>query len=142
MVAQSGKDTSFMESRGSLLPCQEPDTDLNLETNSVYTSVSQPFSIEEPLRFISISRGTPTCENVYRPQKVDSGERKSITARLLSEKFYVKICCIIYIYICIPRFLEEPQGSWEPWLGNTGLHTHSVFKQHYNCIVSSKTYFI
>jgi hypothetical protein len=60
--------------------------------------------MEEPIRYIFISRGTPAYENVYRPQKVDSGERKSITARLLSGKFYVKICCIFYI----PRFLEEP----------------------------------
>jgi hypothetical protein len=68
--------------------------------------------MEEPLRYIFISRGTPTYENFYRPQKVYSGERKLITARLLSGKFYVKIC---YIYIYIPRFLEEP------WLGSTGL---------------------
>jgi hypothetical protein len=59
--------------------------------------------MEEPLRYIFISRGTPTYEHVYRPQKVDCGERKSITARLLSGKFYVNIC-----YIYIPRFLEEP----------------------------------
>jgi hypothetical protein len=73
--------------------------------DNAYTSVSQTFSMEEPLRYIFTSRGTPTYKKVYRPQKADSGERKSITARLLSGKFYVKIC---YIYIYIPRFLEEP----------------------------------
>jgi hypothetical protein len=31
--------------------------------------------------------GTPTYENVYRPEKVDSGERNSVTAKLLSRKF-------------------------------------------------------
>jgi hypothetical protein len=72
------------------------------------TSVSQTFSMDELLRYIFISRGTPTYKNVYRPQKADSGERKSITARLLSGKFYVKIC-YIFIYIdYVPRFLEEP----------------------------------
>jgi hypothetical protein len=54
--------------------------------------------MEEPLKYIFISRGTPTYENVYRPQKVDGGARKSITARLLSGKFYVKICYILYIF--------------------------------------------
>jgi hypothetical protein len=89
--------------------------------------VSQPFSIEEPLRYIFISRGTPTYENVYRPQKVDSREHKSITARLLSGKYYVKICYIFYIYIFHDfsrnprRCSVEPQGSWERWLGNTGM---------------------
>jgi hypothetical protein len=73
--------------------------------------------MEESLRYIFISRGTPTYENVYRPQKVDSGERKPITAKLLSGKCYIKICYIFYVYIYsssrnrgiyIPRFLEEP----------------------------------
>jgi hypothetical protein len=59
--------------------------------------------MEEPIRYIFISRGTPTYENVYRPQKVDSGKRKSITARLLSGKLYVKICYILYIYSTISR---------------------------------------
>jgi hypothetical protein len=35
---------------------------------------------------IFISQGTPACENVYRPEKVDSGEHNSITAKLLSRK--------------------------------------------------------
>jgi hypothetical protein len=73
------------------------------------------FSKEEPLRYIFIFRGTPTYENVYRPQKVDSGKRKSIAARLLSGKFYVKICYILYIY---SRFLEEPLTMF---CGNPGF---------------------
>jgi hypothetical protein len=71
---------------------------LKCEGTRVWSSVSQPFSMEEPLRYIFISRGTPTYENVYRQQKFDSGERKSIAARLLSGKFYVKICYIFYIH--------------------------------------------
>jgi hypothetical protein len=59
--------------------------------------------MEEPLRYIIISRGTPNYENVCRPQKVDSGESKSITARLLLGKFYVKICYIFYVYFTISR---------------------------------------
>jgi hypothetical protein len=43
--------------------------------------------MEEPLKQFFISRGTPTHENVYRPEKVDSVERNSITAKLLSRKF-------------------------------------------------------
>jgi hypothetical protein len=82
--------------------------------------------MEEPLRYIFISRGTPTYEDVYRPQKVDSGEHKSITARLLSGKYYVKICYIFYIYI--PRFLEEPQTMFcgtPGFLGTlVGKHWH------------------
>jgi hypothetical protein len=35
-----------------------------------------------------MSRGIPTYENVYRPEKVDSGERNSITAKLLQENFF------------------------------------------------------
>jgi hypothetical protein len=68
--------------------------------------------MEEPLRYIFISRGTPTYENVYRPQKVDSGERKSITARL-SGKFYVKICYIFYIYYTISRGTPD-DVLWNP----------------------------
>jgi hypothetical protein len=30
-----------------------------------------------------ISQGTPTSENVYRPEELDSGERNSLTAKLL-----------------------------------------------------------
>jgi hypothetical protein len=41
----------------------------------------------EPLKYVFISRGTPTYENVYRSEKVESGERNSITAKLLSRKF-------------------------------------------------------
>jgi hypothetical protein len=46
---------------------------------------------------------TPTCEKVYRPEKADSGERYSITAKLLSRKFICKemICICIYVYIYI-----------------------------------------
>jgi hypothetical protein len=69
--------------------------------------------MEEPLRYIFISQGTPTYENVYRPQKVDSGERKSITARLLLGKFR---SAIFSIYI--PRFLEEPLTMF---CGTTGF---------------------
>jgi hypothetical protein len=43
--------------------------------------------MEEPLKSFFISRGTPAYENVYRPEKVVSGERNSITAKLLSRKF-------------------------------------------------------
>jgi hypothetical protein len=43
--------------------------------------------MEEPLKSFFISRGTPTYENIYRPEKVDSGERNSITAKKLSRKF-------------------------------------------------------
>jgi hypothetical protein len=86
--------------------------------------------MEELLRYIFISRGTPTYENVYRPQKVDSGERKSITASLLSGKFYVKICYIFYIYSTISRGTPD-DGVWNPRVpGNPGwetlLHTEEV----------------
>jgi hypothetical protein len=78
--------------------------------------------MEEPLRYAFISRGTPTYEEVYRPQKVDSGERKSITARLLSGKFYVKIC-YIYIYSTISRGTPE-DILWNPRVpGNPGWET-------------------
>jgi hypothetical protein len=80
---------------------------------TLYSSVFQPFSMEEPLRYIFISRGTPTYENVYRPQKVDSGERKSITARLLSGKLYVKICYIFCIYSTISRGTPD-DVLWNP----------------------------
>jgi hypothetical protein len=73
--------------------------------------------MEEPLRYIFISWGTPTYENVYRPQKADSGERKSITARLLPGKIYVKICYIFYIYSTISR------GTPDDVLGNPGWET-------------------
>jgi hypothetical protein len=33
---------------------------------------------------------TPKCENVRKPGKVGSGERSSITAKLLSNKFICK----------------------------------------------------
>jgi hypothetical protein len=70
--------------------------------------------MEEPLRYIFISRGTPTYENVYRPQKVDSGKRKSITARLLSGKFYVKICYILYTFHDFSRNPRVPgKPGWE-----------------------------
>jgi hypothetical protein len=71
--------------------------------------------MEEPLRYIFISLGTPTYENVYRPQKVDSRECKSITARLLSGKFYVKICYILYIYSTISRGTPDDvlNPGWE-----------------------------
>jgi hypothetical protein len=85
--------------------------------------------MEEPLRYILISRGTPTYENVYRPQTVDSGERKSITARLLSGNFYVKICCIYFIYIYIYIYSTISRGTpddvlWNPRVpGNPGWET-------------------
>jgi hypothetical protein len=69
--------------------------------------------MEEPLRYNFISRETPTYENVYRPQKVDSGERKSITARLLSGKLYVNICYIFYIYFTISRGTPD-DILWNP----------------------------
>jgi hypothetical protein len=72
------------------------------------------------LRYIFISQGTPAYENVYRPQKVDSGERKSITAGLLSEKLYVKICYIFYIYSTISRGTPD-DVLWNPRVpGNPG----------------------
>jgi hypothetical protein len=75
--------------------------------------------MEEPLRYIFISRGTLTYENVYRPQKVDSGERKSITAR----KFYVKICYILYIYSTISRGTPD-NVLWNTRVpGNPGWET-------------------
>jgi hypothetical protein len=43
--------------------------------------------MEEPLKQFFISRGTATYGNVYRLEKVDSGERNSITVKLLSRKF-------------------------------------------------------
>jgi hypothetical protein len=75
--------------------------------------------MEEPQRYIFISRRTPTYENVYRPQKVESRERKSITARLLSGKLYVKICYIFCIYSTISRgtpddVLWNPRVPWKP----------------------------
>jgi hypothetical protein len=79
--------------------------------------------MEEPLRYIFISRGTPAYENVYRPQKVESGERKSITARLLSGKFYVKILYIFYIYSTISRGTPD-DVLWNPRVpGNPGWET-------------------
>jgi hypothetical protein len=79
--------------------------------------------MEEPLRYIFISRGTLTCENVYRPQKLDSVERKSITARLLSGKLYVKICYIFYIYSTISRGTTD-DVLWNPRVtGNPGWET-------------------
>jgi hypothetical protein len=61
--------------------------------------------MEEPLRYIFISRGTPTYENVYRPQEVDSGERKSITARLLSGKF---LCKDLLYFLYMTMFFGTP----------------------------------
>jgi hypothetical protein len=85
--------------------------------------------MEEPLRYMFISRGTPTYENVYRPQKVDSVERKSITARLLSGKFYVKICYIlyrhIYIYSTISRGTPDDVLCNPRVPGNPGWETLS-----------------
>jgi hypothetical protein len=79
--------------------------------------------MEEPLGYIFLSRGTPTYENVYRPQKVDSGERKSITARLLLGKFHVKICYIFYIYSTISRGTPD-DVLWNPRVpGNPGWET-------------------
>jgi hypothetical protein len=52
--------------------------------NPVFPNLS---SVEESLKLFFISRGTPTYENVYRPEKLNSGERNSITAKLLSIKF-------------------------------------------------------
>jgi hypothetical protein len=79
--------------------------------------------MEEPLRYIFISRGTPTYENVYRPQKVYSGEHKSITARLLSGNFYVKICYIFYAYSTISRGTPD-DVLWNARVpGNPGWET-------------------
>jgi hypothetical protein len=98
----------------------------------IYNSVSQTCSMEEPLTYISISRGTPTYENVYRPQKIDIGESKSITARLLSRKFYVKMLYFLYIFHDFSRnpwrCSVEPRGSWEPWFGITDSRFHGMLK--------------
>jgi hypothetical protein len=69
--------------------------------------------MEEPVRYIFKSRGTPIYENVLQATKVDSGERKSITARLLSGQIYVKICYILYIYSTISRGTPD-DGLWNP----------------------------
>jgi hypothetical protein len=46
--------------------------------------------MKEPLKYVFISRGSPTYENVYRPEKVDSVDRSSVTAKLVSRKFIFK----------------------------------------------------
>jgi hypothetical protein len=51
--------------------------------------------MEEPLKYFFISRGTPAYENVYRPEKVDTGKllsRKCICKELLHKK-YVSLHC-------------------------------------------------
>jgi hypothetical protein len=71
-------------------------------------------SMAEPQKLFFISRRTPAYENVYRPEKADSGERSSFTSKLLSRKFvrtelqqtltHIHKYIYEYIYV-IKRFL-------------------------------------
>ena len=47
----------------------------------LYSIVSQPFLHQETPKMFLISRVTPTSENAYRPEKVDTGS--TILLRLI-----------------------------------------------------------
>jgi hypothetical protein len=55
------------------------------------TVFSKLSSTEEPLKYISISWGTPSYDNVCRSEKVDKKERNSRTANLLSKALICKM---------------------------------------------------
>jgi hypothetical protein len=54
--------------------------------------------MEEPLKYFFISQGTIIYENIYRLEKVDSGEHNLVTAKLLPRKCVFVNSCYIYTY--------------------------------------------
>lgn len=51
----------------------------------------------------NIFRGTPSSENVYRPENGDGGDRSSVASELLPRRLTVNSCCMCVCveYLCI-----------------------------------------
>jgi hypothetical protein len=82
--------------------------------------------MEQCLKQFFITQGTFTCADVYRPEKVCSGECCLITAKLLSKNIFVKSCCISQLTLfrlCV--------------LGGGGGRDIRYFFQHFKIFVYS-----
>jgi hypothetical protein len=69
-----------------------------LSTNLIFSEIPGPSQMAcSSVSQLSFHGGTPTHENIYRPEKVSSRECNSITAELLSRKFkhFPLLFCII-----------------------------------------------